>query len=222
MIGSYQQVYRKIMRVLIDILSEIEYTNSEDKNIPVRVIPGSHEKIVHDYLYNANRTEGHAIQNILPCTTIMIENVAYDNTSRLNKIQGIKLQNGDQYTPVPILLTFRCGLHAHKLNILFQMMEQLQLLFDPTYAIDIRYFNNIEPISSPISMTIGGITHENEFDVNGERLISSEFTITVHCNLFKPVQYNERNIIINLSIGDTITITPSDNIEIGSPIYREE
>lgn len=222
MIGEYQQVYRKIMMVLIDLLGNIGYTNNENKNVPVRVIPGSHEKIVHDYLYNTNRTEGNAIQNILPCVTVMIENVAYDNASRINKIQSIELQNGMQYSPVPIVLTFRGGLHAHKLNVLFQMMEQLQLLFDPTYAIDIRYFNNMEPISAPISMTIGGITHENEYDVNGERLISCEFSIILHCNLFKNVVYNERKIELNLSIGDTITITPNSELEIGSPIYREE
>lgn len=198
---EYQSVIYKNMLVLFDLLKKVKYTNSKKQSENVRVITASREKALDDWTSNKNNSSDRSVGNVLPAITCMVESTTYNGEYKQQILHTVEIDGKSGFTPVPYNVSYRCNIFAYSYHTLFEILEQLQAMFDPSYTISIRYFQNHAPINQTFTFQPGGITVDIDFDINGERLVAFDFTITTVYFVYKPESLiPDSNLIVEFGV----------------------
>lgn len=189
---SYQSVIYKNQLIMQYLLSGIKYHDTQKINDKKEVMlkdvivqPATREKILDDYLRNKKNTDGRSISMILPMITYMVDGTTYSTDDKLQILAEFVDEEGISYTPVPYKLTFKCNIFSLHIDTLYQILEQLQLKFDPFFSLPIRYSPNSRVINQIFTLQTGGITIDIDFDVNSDRMCMFDFTIATDYILYK-------------------------------------
>lgn len=207
---KYQSVIYKNMLVLMNVLENLKYTDKNGAIQPVRVITASREKALDDFMYNKNRTDNRSISNILPAVTCMVESTTYNAEFRQQNIAQMQLGDGIMYTAVPYTLTYRCNIFGYSYHTVFEILEQLQLIFSPHFTVSVRYFPSHPPINEPFTFTAGGITVDIDYDVNGDRIVGFDFSISTNYWIYQDTKLiPQYNVVFEFDVenGSPIIIT---------------
>mgnify|MGYP003643429390 CR=1 FL=1 len=131
----------------------------------------------------------------LPRIGFEIQNLSYDATRKLNRVQKFKkVKSGrsktleSQYMPVPYNLDVQLYILAKQSDDALQIIEQILPFFQPDYTITINDMAEMG-IKRDVPVILNGITYEDDYigEFETRRAIIYTLTFTVKFYLYGPV-----------------------------------
>ena len=131
----------------------------------------------------------------LPRIGFEINNLTYDPTRKLNRVQKFKKVKGDkndqldtQYMPVPYNLEFTLYIMAKQSEDALQVVEQILPYFQPDYTITINDMTDMG-IKKDVPIVLNSISYEDDYqaDFQTRRAIIYTLSFTTKFYLYGPV-----------------------------------
>jgi hypothetical protein len=136
-----------------------------------------------------------AISVTLPRIGFEINNLSYDATRKLNRVQKFKKVQGDnankldtQYMPVPYNLDFELYILAKQSDDALQIVEQILPYFQPDYTITIKDMTDMG-IKKDVPVILNSINYEDDYtgEMQNRRAIIYTLNFTTKFYLYGPV-----------------------------------
>jgi hypothetical protein len=131
----------------------------------------------------------------LPRIGFEINNLTYDSSRKLNRVQKFKKVKGDsadkldtQYMPVPYNLDFELYILAKQSDDALQIVEQILPYFQPDYTITIKDMTDMG-IKKDVPVILNSISYEDDYqgDLQTRRAIIYTLSFTTKFYLYGPV-----------------------------------
>ena len=199
---TYQNSVRHLNGALMILLQQIVYTEDSIQK-PIRVVSGSQEKILYDYLYHTSRDGGVEVALVLPAISVNLTGVERDETRKRQIKYYLNKEDldGSQYTEVPIKTTFEVTIMSNTVHTTMEILEQLLVMFDPFYAVDIIHNENVKPVSTKFYMDSTDLDIQGEYGQNEKRVLTLNCNFTANGYILKPNTISEELIKeININV----------------------
>jgi hypothetical protein len=180
---SYQQSVRILNKSLMILLEQLTYSD-KGNTVPLRVVAGNQEKILYDYLYNRNRDGDIEIALVLPALSVSLTDVQPDRSKKRQQKHLIELE-GIEFTEIPIKLTFDVTVMTQTVNTAMEILEQILLMFDPFYAVDIQYNRDMAPVSTKFYLDSTNLDIQGEYGQNDKRVLTMSLQFTTNGYIFR-------------------------------------
>jgi hypothetical protein len=179
----YSYTIEQMVSVLVQSLyKNIDYIDPNGDYKKPRVIFGNGRKDVIEDKYIDDRSTKFGIKNILPAISISMSG-GYEDIDELRLVKSKKIimdSNLRGYNPIPKRLTFNGLIETDKLRTMYNIMEQLDIVFDQQHVIDVKYpILNGMSISTQFLYEFGSIDDGLETSEEDDDTIRASFTITV-------------------------------------------
>ena len=197
-----QQFYHETMRKIVvgfgTMFNNIQLVRKDNngnitQSMKVPLAYGPRDKFLVRLRDDADLSKASAIT--LPRIGFEINNLSYDSTRKLNRVQKFKKVKGDnadkldtQYMPVPYNLDFELYILAKQSDDALQIVEQILPYFQPDYTITIKDMTDMG-IKKDIPVILNSIGYEDDYqgDMQQRRAIIYTMSFTTKFYLYGPV-----------------------------------
>lgn len=200
MLGTqfYHETIRKMVVSFGTIFNNINLVRKDNngtiiQKMKVPLAYGPKQKFLARLDQDADLTSKVAIT--LPRIGFEIQNMAYDTTRKLNRVQkfkkaksGTTSQLETQFMPVPYNLDFELFIMAKQSDDALQMIEQIVPYFQPDYTVTINDMADMG-IKRDVPIILNSINYEDNYrgDFNERRAIIYTLNFTCKFYLYGPV-----------------------------------
>ena len=197
-----QQFYHETMRKVVvgfgTMFNNIQLVRKDNngniiQSMKVPLAYGPRDKFLVRLRDDADLSKAAAIT--LPRIGFEINNLSYDSTRKLNRVQKFKKVKGDnadkldtQYMPVPYNLDFELYILAKQSDDALQIVEQILPYFQPDYTITVKDMVDMG-ISRDVPIVLNSIGYEDNYrdDFQARRAIIYTLSFTTKFYLYGPV-----------------------------------
>ena len=197
-----QQFYHETMRKVVvgfgTMFNNIQLVRKDNngniiQSMKVPLAYGPRDKFLVRLRDDADLSKAAAIT--LPRIGFEINNLSYDSTRTLNRVQKFKKVKGDnadkldtQYMPVPYNLDFELYILAKQSDDALQIVEQILPYFQPDYTITIKDMTDMG-IKKDVPVILNSIGYEDDYqgDMQQRRAIIYTMSFTTKFYLYGPV-----------------------------------
>ena len=194
----YDETMRKIVVGFGTMFNNIQLVRKDNngnitQSMKVPLAYGPRDKFLVRLRDDADLSKASAIT--LPRIGFEINNLSYDSTRKLNRVQKFKKVKGDnadkldtQYMPVPYNLDFELYILAKQSDDALQIVEQILPYFQPDYTITIKDMTDMG-IKKDIPVILNSIGYEDDYqgDMQQRRAIIYTLSFTTKFYLYGPV-----------------------------------
>ena len=194
----YHETIRKVIVGFGTMFNDIQLVRKDgsgniSQTMKVPLAYGPREKFLVRLRDDADLAKQVAIT--LPRIGFEIQNLSYDATRKLNRVQKYKkIKSGrsktleSQYMPVPYNLDVQLYILAKQSDDALQIIEQILPFFQPDYTITINDMAEMG-IKRDVPVILNGITYEDDYigEFETRRAIIYTLTFTVKFYLYGPV-----------------------------------
>ena len=198
----FEYFYHEIMRRTIISFGSIfnnvniQHTNSDDSVVSSTKVPlayGPRQKFLVRLREDPDLTKQVAIT--LPRIGFEIQNLSYDPTRKLNRVQKFKKTKSSksnaldvQYMPVPYNLEFQLYILSKNSDDALQIVEQILPYFQPDYTLTVNDMTDMG-IKRDVPIVLNSITYEDDYegDFATRRSIIYSMSFTSKFYLYGPV-----------------------------------
>ena len=200
MLGTqfYHETIRKMVVSFGTIFNNINLVRKDNngtiiQKMKVPLAYGPKQKFLARLDQDADLTSKVAIT--LPRIGFEIQNMAYDTTRKLNRVQkfkkaksGTTSQLETQFMPVPYNLDFELFIMAKQSDDALQIIEQILPFFQPDYTITLND-NSSMGTSRDVPIILSNVTYEDSYDgdFNDRRVLTYTMSFTAKFYLYGPV-----------------------------------
>ena len=218
----YHETIRKVVVAFGTMFNNIQLVRKDNsgniiQTMKVPLAYGPRDKYLTRLDDDADLTKSVAVT--LPRIGFEINNLTYDPTRKLNRVQKFKKVKGDkndqldtQYMPVPYNLEFTLYIMAKQSEDALQVVEQILPYFQPDYTITINDMTDMG-IKKDVPIVLNSISYEDDYqaDFQTRRAIIYSFNFLVKGYLFGPVSNKgtiKKTVVdFNVAEGDTLVDT---------------
>ena len=194
----YHETIRKVIVGFGTMFNDIQLVRKDgsgniSQTMKVPLAYGPREKFLVRLRDDADLAKQVAIT--LPRIGFEIQNLSYDATRKLNRVQKFKKVKSSrsktlesQYMPVPYNLDVQLYILAKQSDDALQIIEQILPFFQPDYTITINDMAEMG-IKRDVPVILNGITYEDDYigEFETRRAIIYTLTFTVKFYLYGPV-----------------------------------
>ena len=194
----YHETIRKVIVAFGTMFNDIQLVRKDSsgniiQTMKVPLAYGPREKFLVRLRDDADLSKQVAIT--LPRIGFEIQNLAYDATRKLNRVQKFKkVKSSDknkldvQYMPVPYNLDFSLYVMAKNSDDALQIVEQILPYFQPDYTITLNDMSDMG-IKRDVPIILSSVSYEDSYQGNFEerRAIMYTMTFTAKFYLYGPV-----------------------------------
>ena len=197
-----QQFYHETMRKIVvgfgTMFNNIQLIRRDNngniiQSMKVPLAYGPRDKFLVRLRDDADLSKSSAIT--LPRIGFEINNLTYDSSRKLNRVQKFKKVKGDsadkldtRYMPVPYNLDFELYILAKQSDDALQIVEQILPYFQPDYTITIKDMTDMG-IKKDVPVILNSISYEDDYqgDLQTRRAIIYTLSFTTKFYLYGPV-----------------------------------
>ena len=194
----YHETIRKVVVAFGTMFNNIQLVRKDNsgniiQTMKVPLAYGPRDKYLTRLDDDADLTKSVAVT--LPRIGFEINNLTYDPTRKLNRVQKFKKVKGDknaqldtQYMPVPYNLEFTMYIMAKQSEDALQVVEQILPYFQPDYTITINDMTDMG-IKKDVPIVLNSISYEDDYqaDFQTRRAIIYTLSFTTKFYLYGPV-----------------------------------
>ena len=194
----YHETIRKVVVAFGTMFNNIQLVRKDNsgniiQTMKVPLAYGPRDKYLTRLDDDADLTKAVAVT--LPRIGFEINNLTYDPTRKLNRVQKFKKVKGDkndqldtQYMPVPYNLEFTLYIMAKQSEDALQVVEQILPYFQPDYTITINDMTDMG-IKKDVPIVLNSISYEDDYqaDFQTRRAIIYTLSFTTKFYLYGPV-----------------------------------
>ena len=194
----YHETIRKVVVAFGTMFNNIQLVRKDNsgniiQTMKVPLAYGPRDKYLTRLDEDADLTKAVAVT--LPRIGFEINNLTYDPTRKLNRVQKFKKVKGDkndqldtQYMPVPYNLEFTLYIMAKQSEDALQVVEQILPYFQPDYTITINDMTDMG-IKKDVPIVLNSISYEDDYqaDFQTRRAIIYTLSFTTKFYLYGPV-----------------------------------
>ena len=195
----YHETIRKVIISFGTVFNSINLVRKDNsgtitQTMKVPLAYGPREKFLIRLREDADLTKQVAIT--LPRIGFEIQNLAYDSTRKLSRVQKFKQVKGantkqldTQYMPVPYNLDIELYIMAKQSDDALQIVEQILPYFQPDYTLTINDMADMS-IKRDIPIILNSIGYEDDYaasDFSASRSLIYTFSFTAKFYLYGPV-----------------------------------
>lgn len=194
----YHETIRKVVVAFGTMFNNIQLVRKDNsgniiQTMKVPLAYGPRDKYLTRLDDDADLTKSVAVT--LPRIGFEINNLTYDPTRKLNRVQKFKKVKGDkndqldtQYMPVPYNLEFTLYIMAKQSEDALQVVEQILPYFQPDYTITINDMTDMG-IKKDVPIVLNSIAYEDDYqaDFQTRRAIIYTLSFTTKFYLYGPV-----------------------------------
>ena len=194
----YHETIRKVVVAFGTMFNNIQLVRKDNsgniiQTMKVPLAYGPRDKYLTRLDDDADLTKADAVT--LPRIGFEINNLTYDPTRKLNRVQKFKKVKGDkndqldtQYMPVPYNLEFTLYIMAKQSEDALQVVEQILPYFQPDYTITINDMTDMG-IKKDVPIVLNSISYEDDYqaDFQTRRAIIYTLSFTTKFYLYGPV-----------------------------------
>ena len=194
----YHETIRKVVVAFGTMFNNIQLVRKDNsgniiQTMKVPLAYGPRDKYLTRLDDDADLTKAVAVT--LPRIGFYINNLTYDPTRKLNRVQKFKKVKGDkndqldtQYMPVPYNLEFTLYIMAKQSEDALQVVEQILPYFQPDYTITINDMTDMG-IKKDVPIVLNSISYEDDYqaDFQTRRAIIYTLSFTTKFYLYGPV-----------------------------------
>ena len=194
----YHETIRKVVVAFGTMFNNIQLVRKDNsgniiQTMKVPLAYGPRDKYLTRLDDDADLTKSVAVT--LPRIGFEINNLTYDQTRKLNRVQKFKKVKGDkndqldtQYMPVPYNLEFTLYIMAKQSEDALQVVEQILPYFQPDYTITINDMTDMG-IKKDVPIVLNSISYEDDYqaDFQTRRAIIYTLSFTTKFYLYGPV-----------------------------------
>lgn len=221
----YHHMVRKYVVSFAHLFSDINVLHDDDdeettpKEINVPIIYATKSKMFYEIRKKTTERDKAIINTYVPRMGFFISGMQYDATRKLNNTITIKLDDGEElvYPGVPYNFNIELAMLAKKQDDLFQMLEQIGIMFTPDRTITVKEINGIDRDVS-LNLDTIGLSSIYEYSEDESRTISADLTFTLKGHLYPRINtldfgedgnlihtvINNYGIDVNGGIGTTV------------------
>ena len=194
----YHETIRKVVVAFGTMFNNIQLVRKDNsgniiQTMKVPLAYGPRDKYLVRLNEDADLTKQVAIT--LPRIGFEINNLSYDPSRKLNRVQKFKKVKGDksnqldtQYMPVPYNLEFTLYIMAKQSEDALQIVEQILPYFQPDYTITINDMTDMG-VKKDVPIILNSINYEDDYqaDFQSRRAIIYTLAFTTKFYLYGPV-----------------------------------
>ena len=194
----YHETIRKVVVAFGTMFNNIQLVRKDNsgniiQTMKVPLAYGPRDKYLTRLDEDADLTKAVAVT--LPRIGFEINNLTYDPTRKLNRVQKFKKVKGDkndqldtQYMPVPYNLEFTLYIMAKQSEDALQVVEQILPYFQPDYTITINDMTDMG-IKKDVPIVLNSISYEDDYqaDFQTRRAIIYTLSFSTKFYLYGPV-----------------------------------
>ncbi len=213
----YHNMVRKYVIAFSNLFSNvmvIHYNDeNENKEITVPIIYATKSKMYYEIREKTTERNAAIVNTYVPRMGFFISGMQYDPTRKLNNTLNIKLNDNEylNYPGVPYNFTIDLSVLTKKQDDLFQILEQIAVMFTPDKTITIKEIINVD---RDVSLNLDNISLSSlyEYSEDENRIISADLTFTL-----KGYLYPKINMIDDGNVDNIIkTVINNYGIEMGN------
>lgn len=200
----YHNMIRKYVISFAHLFSDIHVVHDDkdetttDKDIVVPIIYATKSKMFYE-IRESTTGRNKAIVNIyVPRMGFNITAIQYDGTRKLNNSVDFKISETERlsYLGVPYNINFELSILAKKQDDLFQILEQIAVMFTPDKTITIKEITGIDRDVS-LNLDTMNLSSIYEYTEDESRVISADLTFTLKGHFYPriDVEENENEIL---------------------------
>ena len=201
----YHETIRKIIVAFGTTFNNIQLVRKDGsgniiQSMKVPLAYGPREKFLVRLRSDADLSSKVAVT--LPRIGFEIQNLTYDATRKLNRVQKFKKVNAGnntrsidtQYMPVPYNLDVVLYILAKQSDDALQIVEQILPYFQPDYTITVNDMADMG-IKRDIPIILNGITYEDSYEGDFEQRRALTYTMNFTCKFYLYGPVTSSNII---------------------------
>ena len=201
----YHETIRKIIVAFGTTFNNIQLVRKDGsgnivQSMKVPLAYGPREKFLVRLRSDADLSSKVAVT--LPRIGFEIQNLSYDSTRKLNRVQKFKKVNtgnktrslDSQFMPVPYNLDVVLYILAKQSDDALQIVEQILPYFQPDYTITVNDMADMG-IKRDIPIILNGITYEDSYEGDFEQRRALTYTMNFTCKFYLYGPVTSSNII---------------------------
>ena len=201
----YHETIRKIIVAFGTTFNNVQLVRKDSsgnitQSMKVPLAYGPREKFLVRLRSDADLSSKVAVT--LPRIGFEIQNLTYDATRKLNRVQKFKKVNAGnntrsidtQYMPVPYNLDVVLYILAKQSDDALQIVEQILPYFQPDYTITVNDMADMG-IKRDIPIILNGITYEDSYEGDFEQRRALIYTMNFTCKFYLYGPVTSSNII---------------------------
>ena len=197
----YHNMIRKYVISFAHLFSKVNVVHDDGETTPkeinVPIIYATKSKMFYEIReLTANRNKA-IVQTYVPRMGFHISNMQFDATRKLNNINRIKLSETESisYPGVPYNFNFELAILTKKQDDLFQILEQISVMFTPDRTITVKEITGIDRDVS-INLDTMSFTNIFEYGEDENRTVGADLTFTLKGHLYPKINVDDNNEII--------------------------
>lgn len=190
----YHSVIRKTTVAFGSLFNSLYIVNSDktsglaQKIIKVPLAYSPKDKYVIKLQQDPEVSKNIEIQ--LPRMSFEMNDLTYDSSRQLNKINNTRSANGTefQYVPVPYIISFSLNTYTRTTEDNLQIMEQILPYFTPEIVVSVKMIPELN-LTQDIPFTLASVSHSDSYDGDFQesRMIITTYSFTAKVNLYGPI-----------------------------------
>jgi len=200
----YNEIFRSVIIGFGSLFNgiQVKHKDENDDTFSVIKVPlayGPKEKFLVRLRADADLSSKVAIT--LPRIGFEIQNLSYDSTRKLSRVQKFKKVKDDtnrqldsQFMPVPYNLEVVLYVLAKQSDDALQIVEQILPFFQPDYTITINDMSDMG-IKRDVPIVLNGISYEDNYEGEFEQRRALIYTMNFTCKFYLYGPVSSQNVI---------------------------
>lgn len=205
----YHNMVRKYVISFAHLFSDVKVLHpdgeedSTPKEITVPIVYATKSKMYYEIRQRTTDRSKPIIQTYVPRMGFSILGMQYDATRKLNNTLEFDLGDDKflRYPGVPYNFNFELSILVNKQDDLFQILEQIGVMFTPDRTITVKEINGID---RDVSLNLDMINFSSiyEYSEDENRTVGADLTFTLKGHLYPKIHSEDEDNIIKTVINN--------------------
>lgn len=203
----YHNMTRKYTIAFANLFSKVKVQHDNGTEDPmvidVPILYATKSKMFYEIKQKTTEAPKAIVSNYLPRMGFVISNMQYDGTRKFNNMIPIKISDTESltFTGVPYNYTFDLSILTKKQDDLFQILEQICVMFTPDTTITIKELTGIERDVS-LNLDTTSFTSIFEYGEDENRTVSCDLSFTLKGFLYPRLKVEDGGAVIHKIINN--------------------
>lgn len=197
----YHNMVRKYVVAFAHMFSDVKVQRRETngtllEEVKVPIIYATKKKMYYEIKQHPQDAPLAIVNTYLPRMGFFISGMQYDSMRKFNNTIEFKFEDGSRlgYPGVPYNFTFELSVLTKNQDDMYQILEQICVLFTPDRTVTIKELNGIERDVS-INLDAVNMSSIYEYGEDEERTVSVDLTFTLKGQFYPRIQTESDKLI---------------------------